>query len=219
MIRINLFKPEKKDIIIPPAGVDVPIREKEKEPVLEGPRRQSTPTLVLLLVVVALAAAALTQQRALGREKRLLEMAQNDKRQLTNVLKKLEQLEYQKSVVEKKISLINQLKSQRETAVRIMEAISQNLPDWVWLTELNYDNQILRLKGRAISNTMIADFISKLEKIGMFSAVNLIEITQRTQRNESFLEFTLTATYGTLPAPAAAPADGKRPTGAKRRSP
>lgn len=210
MIRINLFKPEKKDIIITPA-LETPGRE----PSLETPRKSSTPSLIMLLAVVAIAAAALTQQRATAREKRLLRVAEDDKRKLTTVLAKLEQLESQKSIVEKKIGLINQLTSQREIAVRIMDVLSKNLPDWVWLTEVSYENQLVRLKGRAISNTMIAEYIAKLEQSKMFGAVNLVEIAQRTQRNEPFLEFSLTASYG-VPEPAPEPA--KRASPAVRRS-
>ncbi|MBN2198937.1 MAG: PilN domain-containing protein [Candidatus Aminicenantes bacterium] len=209
MIRINLFKPEKKDIIITPA-LEMP----GQAPDVEKPRRSSTPSLIMLLAVVAVAAAALTQQQATSRERRLLRVAEDDKRKLTAVLAKLEELEARKSIVEKKIGLINELKSQREIAVRIMDVLSTTLPDWVWLTEVNYENQLLKLKGRAISNTMIAEYIAKLEQSGLFGAVNLVEIAQKTQRNEAFLEFSLTAAYG-VPA---APAPAKPPSPAPRRS-
>lgn len=212
MIRINLFKPEKKDIILTPA-----LETPGKEPTVETPRKSSTPSLIMLLAVVAIAAAALMQQRATSRERKLLSLAENDKRKLSNVLTKLEQLEAQKSVVEKKIGLINQLKSQREIAVRIMNELSRSLPDWVWLTEVNFETQVLRMRGRAISNTMIAEYIAKLEQSGMFGSVNLIDITQKTQRNEPFLEFNLNATYGVpqAPEPAAEPAK-RKPTAGRR---
>lgn len=213
MIRINLFRPEKKDILITP-----PLEAPGREPALEPQRKSSTPSLVLLLAVVALAAAALTQQQSTAREKRLLRLAEDDKRKLTSVLVKLEQLEFRKATVEKKIGLINQLKSQREIAVRIMDNLSVNLPDWVWLTEVSYENQLLRMKGRAVSNTTIADYIAKLEKSGLFSSVNLVEITQRTQRNEPFLEFSLNAVYGLPAPPEEASKTPKRASPARKRS-
>jgi Tfp pilus assembly protein PilN len=213
MIRINLFKPEKKDIILTPA-LETPGRE----PAVEAPRKSSTPSLIMLLAVVAIAAAALMQQRSMGREKKLLSLAENDKRKLSSVLTKLEQLESQKLVVEKKIGLINQLKSQREIAVRIMNELSQNLPDWVWLTEVNFENQVLRMRGRAISNTMIAEYIANLEKSGMFGSVSLVDITQKTQRNEAYLEFNLNAVYGVPQAPQPAAEPPKRKTTAGRRT-
>jgi type IV pilus assembly protein PilN len=215
MIRINLFKPERKDLPLPTMAAAGPSRE----PTDETPRKSSTPTLILLLTVVGIAALALTQQQSMGRERRLLRLAEEDKRRLTNVLTKLEQLEFQKSTVEKKISLINNLKSQREIAVRIMDELSKNLPEWVWLNEVTYENQLIRIKGRAMSNTQIAEYISKLEDTEALSQVNVIEITQKTQRNEQFLEFILSAAYGSGPPPPPPPATGgKRPAPAKKRA-
>jgi Tfp pilus assembly protein PilN len=213
MIRINLFKPERKDLPLPSLAAEGPSRE----PAEETPRKSSTPSLVLLLMVVALAAVTFSLQRSMGREQRLLRLAEEDKRRLTNVLTKLEQLEFQKSIVEKKISLINLLKSQREIAVRVMDELSKNLPDWVWLNEVSYENQLLRIKGRAMSNTQIAEYISKLENTEALNQVNVIEISQRTQRNEQFLEFILSAAYGSGPPPPPA-ATGKRPAPAKQRT-
>jgi type IV pilus assembly protein PilN len=214
MIRINLFKPERKDVPLPSLAAEGPSRE----PVEGPPRKSSTPSLVLLLTVVALAAATLTLSQSMGREQRLLRLAEEDKRRLTNVLTKLEQLEFQKSIVEKKIGLIHLLKSQREIAVRIMDELSKNLPEWVWLNEVSYENYLLRIKGRAMSNTQIAEYISKLENTEALSQVNVIEITQRTQRNEQFLEFILSAAYGSGPPPPPPAATGKRPSPAKQRT-
>jgi type IV pilus assembly protein PilN len=214
MIRINLFRPERKDIPLPTLA-DMPT----KESTVEAPRKSSTPSLILLLMVVAVAAVTLTLQRSMAREQRLLRLAEDDKRKLMNVLTKLEQLEFQKSVVERKISLINLLKAQREIAVRIMDEMSKGLPEWVWLSEVSYENQLLRIKGRAISNTLIAEYIANLEKSDILGQVNLIEITQRTQRNEQFLEFILTAAYGSGPPPPPPPAStGKRSASTSRRT-
>ncbi len=214
MIRINLFKPERKDIPLPTLAEAAP-----REAMVEAPRKSSAPSLILLLTVVAIAAVVLTVQRSMSREQRLLQVAEENKRKLTNVLAKLEQLEYEKSVVEKKINLINLLKSQREIAVRIMNELSQDLPDWVWLNEVTYENMALRIKGRAISNTQIAEYIANLERSDALGQVNLIEITQRTQRNEQFLEFILSAHYGSGPPPPTPPAGvQKKPqTGAAGR--
>jgi len=214
MIRINLFKPERKDIPLPTLAEAAP-----REATLETPRKSSAPSLILLLTVVAIAAVVLTLQRSMSREQRLLQVAEENKRKLTNVLAKLEQLEYEKSVVERKINLINQLKAQREIAVRIMNELSQDLPEWVWLNEVTYENMLVRIKGRAISNTQIAEYIASLERSDALGQVSLVEITQRTQRNEQFLEFILTAYYGSGPPPTPPPATQNKPaTGPARRT-
>jgi hypothetical protein len=61
MIRINLFKPERKDVPLPTLA-EMPT----KEPRAGASRKSSTPSLVLLLTVVAVAAVTLTVQRSLA---------------------------------------------------------------------------------------------------------------------------------------------------------
>lgn len=178
MIRINLIKTEKK--APPPEEV-----EKEKKPV---------PTsLIIGLFVVILAALFFLQRSAISKERALLDVAQEEKTKLQDVLVKLDQVEKQKALIVKKIDLINQLKSHQQVAVKIMDELSKNIPYWVWLTELNYDKQLLHIKGRAMSNDLIADYIYNLETSPSFSNVNLISSTKRTIRGSEFLEFALNA--------------------------
>jgi len=73
-----------------------------------------------------------------------------------------------------------------------MDEINRRLPDYVWLKEASYDGQTLKLKGNAISNNLIADFITNLERSETFGQVNLIDSTQKSQGGAVFLEFNLT---------------------------
>lgn len=186
MIRINLLKPEKKDIEEVPA---ISPSEKKKE------RKIPPSGLLFPLLVVIIFLLFFIQKGAMNKEKNLLSQAQEEKKQLQDVLVKLEKLEEQKSLFEKKINLINQLKSHQEVAVKIMDELSKNIPDWVWLTETNYDDQTVEIKGNALSNNLIADYIFNLENSRYFNNVNLISSFQKATRNSQYLEFSLTAQY------------------------
>src|SRR4030043_436980 len=97
-----------------------------------------------------------------------------------------------KAFPERKISPINQLRAQQDSAVVILDELSKNLPDWVWLTEVSFQGQLIQIKGNALSNNLIADFIYNLENSAHFATVNLISSTQRTGRSAQLLEFSLT---------------------------
>ena len=101
----------------------------------------------------------------------------------------------------KKIDLINKLKSHQGVPVTVLDELSKHIPYWVWLTEASYNKQIIKIKGRAISNNLIADYIYNLEQSPYFNNVNLISSTQRTLRNNQFLDFALTARYVLPPIP------------------
>jgi len=186
MIRINLFKPEKKEIRRAPDAPSPQFKEKKSQPLFG---------LIFLLLIVVVIAGYLWQRKTFIEEQDLLEKAQVEKRELQDVLVKLDQLEQQKTILERKMNLINQLKARQGIAVKIMDELSKQIPDWVWLTEVSYNGQSVKLKGKAFSNNLIADYIYNLEESPYFSGVNLISSTQRRVKNNEYLEFSMNANF------------------------
>lgn len=185
MIRINLLKPEAKEL---------PADEARRE--IRPPKM----SLIYLLVIFAAAALFFYQRSAFNKEGGLLEDAQAEKNKLSAVLGKLEEAQQLKGLFERKISLINQIKPRQQVAVRIMDELSKHIPFYVWLSEATYDKQKIHIKGRALSNNLIADYIYSLETSPYFFNVNLLSSTQRTTRDNRYLEFALNATYVAPPA-------------------
>lgn len=187
MIRINLLKPEKKDITEEPTGLAPEIKERKRTPIA---------SLLILLAIAAVAALYILQDTAIKTERELLNVAQAEKKKLEYVLTALETLEEQKRTLERKINLINHLKSRQEVAVRTLDELSKNIPGWVWLTETSYTAQEITIKGRALSNNLIADYVYNLENSPHLSNVKIQSINQKsTQSSNQYLEFALTATY------------------------
>jgi len=187
MIRINLLQPEKKEIregaITPPTE----LKEKKRIPMY---------SIIILIAIIVIGGLYFNQKKTFNREQELLKNAQEERNKLKDVLVKLEQLENQKNLYEQKINLITQLKSRQEIAVRIMDELSKHIPDWVWLTEVSYKNQLINIKGKALSNNLIADYIFNLEeKSPYFHSVNLIGSTQKSTKKNRYHEFSLTAGY------------------------
>jgi len=206
MIRVNLVKSEKKDIEKRPFP-------DQEEPQAKDKKKPPITNLLIGLGVVAVAALAFVQKKSIDTERALLADAQAEKSRLQPLVAKLDLVELERSLLEKKIGLIDGLKARRSVAVRIMEEISRDLPDWVWLTEENLRGQGLELKGRALSNIQVSDFMRNLEKSGIFDNVGLSSSVQRSQGANVYLEFTVTANL--VPPAAGGPAPGAKPAGAK----
>lgn len=187
MIRINLLKPERKEFREAPTAPTPEFKEKRK--------RQPWAALLLIVALIAIAVLFFYQRNTLAREQNLLSAAREEKKSLQDVVVKLEELEKQRNLFQRKIRVITQLQSRQENAVIIMDELSRNLPNWVWLTELSFISQGVRIKGRAVSNNLIADYIYNLEKSSYFNSVSLISSTQRRLRNSQYLEFSLTANF------------------------
>jgi Tfp pilus assembly protein PilN len=186
MIRINLLKPERKDIREVPMAPTPEFKEKKRQP---------WAALLLIVALIAVAVLFFYQRNALTREQNLLSAAKEEKKSLQYVVVKLEELEKQKTLFQRKIRVITQLQSRQENAVIIMDELSKNLPNWVWLTELSFISQGVQIKGRAVSNNLIADYIYNLEKSQYFNDVSLISSTQKRVRNNQYLDFSLTANF------------------------
>ena len=201
MIRINLLKPESKEFREGPVAPGPEFKPKKAFPFA---------TVFVLFLIVILGGAFFLQKRMINQEKEGLQAAQAEKKKLEYVIAKLAELEKQKAVFERKIGLINQLRAMQDSAVIIMDELSRKLPDWVWLTEVSYQGQIIQIRGNALSNNLIADYIYNLESSPHLTNVNLISSTQRSGRSAQFLEFSLTLNY-VLPE-AAKPPPEKAPT-------
>lgn len=186
MIRVNLLKPEQKDIREAPIATS---------PQVKGVKKPPNPALIFLIALMAIILVYFFQDIQLKKEQRLINDAQEEKRTLQDVAELLVQVEEQKSLLERKINLINSLTSNQQVAVNIMDELSLNIPDWVWLVEASYDQNEVRIKGKALSNTLVADYIFNLENSPSFESVNLISSTQQRSGGEEYLEFSLTARY------------------------
>ncbi len=186
MIRVNLLKPEQKDIRETPLDHSPHFQTEKKQPKIG---------LIFLLVIMAIILVYYIQDKNLKKEQGLLNNAIEEKRTLQDVATLLVQIEEQKNLLERKINLINSLTSHQHVAVNIMDELSLNIPDWVWLVEASYDRDEIRLKGKALSNTLIADYIFSLENSPSFANVNLISSTQQRTGGDEYMEFSLTARY------------------------
>ena len=77
----------------------------------------------------------------------------------------------------------------------IADELSKSLPEWVWLTQATFKNQVIQLRGKALNNNLIADFIRNLEGSPHFRLVNMGNSTQRTQGRNRYYEFALAMRY------------------------
>lgn len=205
MIRINLLKPETKDI-----------REQVTTPGITEDKARKGPNignLIFLALVIGLGAFYFFQRKAFDRETALLTTARAEKTKLQYVEAKLEEQRKARESLDRKITLIESLNAQRDMAPRLMDEFSRRLPEWVWLTEIVYDAKGIGIKGRALSNNLVADYISNLESSPQIMNVNLVASTQKTVQGDLYLEFSLRATVEkkpeSVPAPAAPEPDAK----------
>lgn len=87
---------------------------------------------------------------------------------------KINDLERLKAEVTKKLDVLNQLRKGRTGPVQRMLALSQAVPDKLWLNDYDESDMSVVVKGVAFSEEHIATFMRNLEASPEFSNVELV---------------------------------------------
>ena len=189
MIKVNLLRPEKKDVSATGEAVSYIEEEKEKKLSL------SAIVTALGLAVVVIGALYYFQANTLSDKENELKARKARKAELEEALKEIEQLKKTRDMLTRKVKVIENLKSKQQHTVKMMDQLSKALPDWVWLTSLRFTGNSLRLTGKALSNNLIADFINNLKGTNHFYNVQFNFSTRRQEGGQDVFSFSISCRY------------------------
>jgi Tfp pilus assembly protein PilN len=190
MIKVNLLSPEKKEISGAAADA-APFPEEDKE------NKINTGAIVgaVIITLGVIGGLYFTQAQTLERKEQYLQERQARKQALDKVLKTLEELERAKKMLDKKVKLISELKSHQQDTVKMMDSLVDAMPDWVWLTDLRFNNRQLSISGKAVHNNLISDFINNLKGTGCFFNIGFPGSNREKQSGQDVFNFRLTCSY------------------------
>jgi type IV pilus assembly protein PilN len=97
---------------------------------------------------------------------------------LEKIIKEVEQFKQRKEDLESRIALINDLKKNQKVPVLIMDRISQDLPDLVWLDQMDMQGNRVTLAGRALNPNAVALFVENIKNDTLFGEPNLRGLTR-----------------------------------------
>ena len=185
MIRVNLLGTKE------PAGGGTYV-----EPGVGGGEASEKKGVVVAIAVMGLAIAAIVFQyiaatRAIADLDQEINSLTQEKARLAPIIAQVEDYKRKLAELEEKERLIERLKSEREGPVRMLDSLSAELPDFVWLTELQQRGNVVTIDGMAASYVSIADYINKLEDSDWFQNVELVDARVEPRQEQEFTEFQL----------------------------
>lgn len=193
MIKVNLLKPEKKEVSGAP---DTAL------PLEEGGGGKISPLaggLAGLITIGAVAFFYFSLNGELNGINKKIEDNRASWTKLEPVRKQVEEMEQMKALLEAKIKVITDLSARKQDAVLMMDKLSRALPpDWVWLTGMTCTGYNITISGQALSNNLVADFITNLQNSNSFINVRLGS-TKRVNAASDLVQFMISCTY--KPAP------------------
>ena len=113
-----------------------------------------------------------------------LERVQAD-REAIDVLKK------KKEAFQRQIDIITTLKNNQQVPVRLLDEISRNLPDFLWLVSMQETGNQLTFSGKATTPNAYANFYNNLHASPFFKDVGKISYTA----NREDVTFSLSAKF------------------------
>lgn len=137
-----------------------------------------------------------------------------EKARLEQLKVQVENFEKQKTVLQQRISVIEQLQRNRTGGQEFLDAVANTVSrtDTLWLTSVDRKGDGLTINGAAGSINAVANYITQLKRSGYFQNVEIKESHQDdTNKAVEVFVFSLTAQFG-LPqtagtrAPASPPA-------------
>ena len=143
--------------------------------------------LVLLLASLFLYRSAEINNARAGNEdlKRKIE-------EMKAIVAQVDEAEKFKADLQKKLTVIKELKANKAGPVRMLDELAQAVPDKLQLTALDEEGGLIKLTGTAVSNEVISQFLSSLEQSEYFGDVFLNAIDQTVKDGVKLKSFSVT---------------------------
>lgn len=133
---------------------------------------------ILFLGLIGSAAYWLWEKRLLKERQDIVAERTAEAQKLESIIKEVDDYQKRKDSLQKRIDLINQLKQNQKGPVRIMDQISRDLPDLVWLDTMDVTAGRISLSGRGLNPNAIALFIENVKNDPYFEEPSVGRLTQ-----------------------------------------
>lgn len=179
MIEINLIGESKR-----PAAV------RKRRPLAASLNRQNLGNWLLLggllLGVLLLAVEWWWLNAKLDDKQEQAAVLQQEYEELKPIIAEVEEFEAKNAELERKIGVIQDLKTNQTGPVRVMDHVSRALPELLWLTRMDVDRSTIRLVGQATNENAVANFIENLDRVSEFQEPSLRHMRETRGGNYSF---------------------------------
>ena len=158
--------------------------------------RQTAGVLALGLVLVfgVIAMVDRAQDAALEKAGATIRQLETDIARYKPEQDKVQAFKAKRIQLEDKIDVIRCLDRARSGPVRIMDELSRNTPERLWLTSLSTEGTQITVEGDSLDTSVVADFLRSLNASPFFTEVDLERTFSGAQvEGVQFVHFVITA--------------------------
>ena len=145
----------------------------------------------LVASAVLITAMQTSRNRSLEKD---IAAAEKQTASLAPQIARISDLARERADMDLRISLIRRLEAGRYVRVQMLDELSRQLPDHVWLTAAREAPPgKVTVEGVTFSNLMVSDFMQRLEASPLYENVDLVVTQKGTIEDRDVTKFTLTA--------------------------
>ncbi len=175
MIRINLL----------------PAREAKRRIVLRNQIQLAV--LLLLLVGAGLGWITMLQFQEKSGLEADLRRIEDEIASLESIVKEVEAFQVRKDQLQRQIEVVTNLKTNQRRPSILMDALSQSLPEQVWLVRIEEKGNGVQIIGKSLNgNVGIAAFMENMSRSPWLGTAELVESKSETFLNRPVVSFTVT---------------------------
>ena len=113
-----------------------------------------------------------------------IENINNEIAKYNKIVKEVKDIEKKLAVLNKKTNVIKTLELTRKEPVRLLDTMtSMVMQKRMWFTRLEAKETTVTIKGFALDNKTVADFMTRLENSTLFDSINLTTLKQQKYNN------------------------------------
>ena len=132
---------------------------------------------LLVLGLIVLAGGMFMMDRSVKSDREQAQMAvtqlEADIARYKPQLALVDEFKGQKKQLQDKLDVINSLEESRTGPVRVLDELSSNVPERLWLTAIATKGKAIRLEGQSLDTGVVADFLRVLNASPYFVNVDL----------------------------------------------
>lgn len=125
--------------------------------------------------------------------------AEREIQQLKAKIGEIENIKKLQNEVQKKLDVLKKLRAEKTGPVRRLAALSDTVPEKVWLTKYSETGESVSIGGIAYTEELIAELMRNLEASGQFHLVELLVSEQIDLAGTKVKRFDLTCRLGGAP--------------------
>ena len=116
---------------------------------------------------------------------------QNEVLLLDKNIAEINLIKQKKHELERRINLIQQLEQRRNTTTRLFNSLPEITPAGVYITSVNFSNNVISMTGLTESNEQVSDMVRKVEETNWLTDASLPSIVSGPSKPIKLFKFSM----------------------------